>query len=237
MILSVNDWVAIAVELCNYDGSMNRRNKWLGKSLQRLVKEVVDRALAVLLLLVFLPILGLVAIAIYRYMGAPVLFRQPRPGKDGHIFNFYKFRTMTDQRDANGQLLPDAERLPRFGQLLRSSSLDELPQLWNILKGEMSFVGPRPLVVEYLERYSPEQARRHEVKPGITGLAQVNGRNLISWDEKFKLDVWYIDHWNLGLDLKILFLTVKTVLRREGISQEGFATSEEFMGSSQKSET
>lgn len=219
-----------------YDGAMNRRDMGLRKYLQRLVKELVDRALAVMLLLAFLPILGLVAIAIYRYMGAPILFCQPRPGKDGRIFNFYKFRTMTDKRDANGQLLPDAERLTRFGQLLRSSSLDELPQLWNILKGEMSFVGPRPLVVKYLERYSPEQARRHEVKPGITGLAQVNGRNLISWDEKFKLDVWYIDHWNLGLDLKILLLTIKTVLRREGISQEGFATSEEFIGSSQKSE-
>lgn len=196
----------------------------------RLIKSLLDRLVAAIALLVFSPILISVAIAIYIRMGSPVVFAQPRPGKDGQIFTFYKFRTMTDERDSEGKLLPDEKRLTPFGQFLRKTSLDELPQLWNVLKGDMSFVGPRPLIVEYLDRYTPEQARRHEVKPGITGWVQVNGRNNRPWEEKFKLDVWYVDNWSLWLDLKILFLTVFKVLQQDGISQEGYATSEEFKG-------
>jgi lipopolysaccharide/colanic/teichoic acid biosynthesis glycosyltransferase len=153
-----------------------------------------------------------------------------RPGLHGKPFVMLKFRTMTDQRDANGELLPDDLRLTRFGKWLRSTSLDELPELFNVLKGEMSLVGPRPLLMEYLPRYTPEQARRHEVKPGITGWAQVNGRNALSWEEKFQLDVWYVDHWNLWLDMKILLLTIWKVLKREGISAEGSATMPVFTG-------
>jgi sugar transferase EpsL len=165
-----------------------------------------------------------------RKHGAPVLFRQTRPGMGGKPFLMYKFRTMTDQRDTAGNLLPDEKRLTRFGKFLRSTSLDELPELINVLKGEMSLVGPRPLLMEYLGRYSPEQARRHEVRPGITGWAQVNGRNAISWEEKFKLDVWYVDNRSLWLDIKILWMTFVKVFKREGISQEGQATAEKFMG-------
>jgi lipopolysaccharide/colanic/teichoic acid biosynthesis glycosyltransferase len=164
-------------------------------------------------------------------MGAPVLFHQERPGLHGRPFILYKFRTMRDLRDVEGRLLPDEMRLTRLGRILRSTSLDELPELFNVLKGEMSLVGPRPLLMEYLNRYTPEQARRHEVKPGITGWAQVNGRNAITWEEKFKLDVWYVDNWNLGLDLKILGLTLIKVLKREGISAGGHATMPEFRGS------
>jgi len=163
-------------------------------------------------------------------MGSPIFFAQPRPGKNGHIFTFYKFRTMTDDLDSEGKLLPDEKRLTAIGQFLRQTSLDELPQLWNVLKGDMSFVGPRPLLVAYLSRYNSEQARRHEVKPGITGWAQVNGRNAISWEEKFKLDVWYVDNWSLWLDLKILFLTVIKVLKRDGISEANHVTMSEFQG-------
>lgn len=163
-------------------------------------------------------------------MGSPVVFTQPRPGQNSRVFRFYKFRTMTDERDAQGNFLPDEIRLTPFGQFIRKTSLDELPQLWNILKGDMSFVGPRPLMVKYLDRYTPEQARRHNVLPGITGLAQVKGRNAISWEEKFKLDVWYVDNWSLWLDLKILVMTVFKVLRQDGINQESCATSEEFKG-------
>lgn len=172
----------------------------------------------------------IMAIAIYLRMGSPVFFSQPRPGKDGRIFTFYKFRTMTGDRNSEGNLLPDEQRLTAFGQFLRKTSLDELPQLWNVFKGDMSFVGPRPLLVQYLELYNPEQARRHEVKPGITGWVQVNGRNTLSWEEKFQLDVWYVEHWSLWLDLKILFLTIIKVVLREGISQEGYATMPEFTG-------
>ncbi|NEQ24044.1 MAG: sugar transferase [Microcoleus sp. SIO2G3] len=196
----------------------------------RLVKSVLDRLVAAIALLVLSPLLLLLAIAIYIRMGSPIVFTQPRPGKDGRIFTFYKFRTMTDQRDVTGKLLPDEQRLTTVGQFLRQTSLDELPQLWNVLKGDMSFVGPRPLLVAYLDRYTPEQARRHEVKPGITGWAQVNGRNSVNWEERFKLDVWYIDHATLWLDFKILLLTVWKVLKREGISQQGHATMEEFKG-------
>ena len=199
-------------------------------TVQRLIKRFADRSIAGLILTVTLPISVCIAILVYRFLGSPIFFTQPRPGEQGRVFYFYKFRTMTDARDSKGALLSDDQRLTPFGLFLRRTSLDELPQLLNILKGEMSFVGPRPLLVKYLDRYTPEQARRHNVKPGITGLAQVSGRNSIGWEEKFKLDVWYIDHWSLGLDLKILFLTVWKVIRQEGISQTGFATSEEFMG-------
>lgn len=200
------------------------------KSLQRVIKTVADKIVSAIALLLFSLLLLIIAIAIYIRMGRPVIFSHPRPGKDSRVFTFYKFRTMTDERDKNGILLPDDKRLTPFGELLRRTSLDEFPQLWNVLKGDMSLVGPRPLIVEYLDRYTYDQARRHEVKPGITGLTQVNGRNAISWEEKFKLDVWYIDNWSLLLDLKILFLTVLKVLNQEGINQEGYATSEEFKG-------
>ena len=163
-------------------------------------------------------------------LGSPVIFKQARPGKNGKIFTMYKFRSMTDAKDKNGKLLSDAERLPKFGKLLRATSLDELPELWNVLKGEMSLVGPRPLLVEYLEKYNNFQSRRHEVRPGITGWAQVNGRNAISWDEKFRLDVDYVDNYDFLLDMKILFLTVKKVFVKEGISQEDNATMSKFEG-------
>lgn len=175
-----------------------------------------------------LMILGLL---IRLRLGSPVLFRQTRPGFKGRPFTLYKFRTMTDERDAAGRLLPDERRLTGLGRFLRSFSLDDLPNAFNVLRGEMSVVGPRPLLMEYLERYSPEQARRHDVLPGITGWAQVNGRNALTWEDKFRLDVWYVDHWSLALDVRILALTAWKVLRREGISQPGFATAEEFRGS------
>lgn len=200
------------------------------QKVSRLVKAVLDRLVAAIALLVFFPIILIVAIAIYIRMGSPIFFQQPRPGKNGHVFNFYKFRTMTSDRDADGNFLPDEQRLIPLGQFLRKTSLDELPQLLNVLKGDMSFVGPRPLLVRYLARYTPEQARRHDVMPGITGWAQVNGRNSISWDAKFKLDVSYVDNWTLWFDLKILFLTVLKVMKRDGINQEGYTTSPEFTG-------
>ncbi|MTJ07342.1 sugar transferase [Anabaena sp. UHCC 0204] len=196
----------------------------------RFLKSILDRFVAAIALIILSPIMLGVAIAIYINMGSPVLFIQPRPGKDARVFNFYKFRTMTDECDEKGNLLSDEKRLTSFGQFLRKTSFDELPQLWNILKGDMSFVGPRPLLVQYLDRYTPEQARRQEVKPGITGLAQVRGRNALSWEEKFNLDILYINHWSLLLDLKIIFLTVWTVMQQEGISQQNHATMEEFMG-------
>ncbi|MEG4519588.1 MULTISPECIES: sugar transferase [unclassified Microcoleus] len=198
--------------------------------ISRLLKSILDRLVAAIALLVFSPAILIVAIAIYIRMGSPIVFTQPRPGKNGEVFQFYKFRTMTSDRDSNGNLLSDEERLTAIGQFLRKTSLDELPQLWNVLKGDMSFVGPRPLMVEYLERYSPEQARRHDVMPGITGWAQINGRNTIFWQQKFKLDVWYVDNWSLWLDLKILFLTVWKVVKKEGISQANHATVEDFTG-------
>ncbi|GAA6617511.1 sugar transferase [Scytonema sp. NUACC26] len=202
----------------------------LTKQHNRFIKLALDKFVAALALLVLSPVILIIAIAIYFHMGYPLVFTQPRPGENGHIFNFYKFRTMTNERDEQGNLLLDEQRLTPFGQFLRKTSLDELPQLWNILKDDMSFVGPRPLLVRYLDRYTCEQARRHDVKPGITGLAQVKGRNALSWEEKFKLDVWYVDNWSLWLDLKILFLTVFKVLQQDGISQEGYASAEEFKG-------
>jgi lipopolysaccharide/colanic/teichoic acid biosynthesis glycosyltransferase len=201
------------------------------QKIQRGIKRAGDWVSSGLILLLLLPVILTVAIAIRLALGSPIIFTQPRPGLRGKIFHFYKFRTMTSACDASGNLLPDAQRLTPFGLFLRKTSLDELPQLINILKGEMSFVGPRPLLVQYLDRYSPEQFRRHEVKPGITGLAQVNGRNALSWEQKFSLDVEYIDQWTLGLDLKILLLTVWKVVQQDGINQEGYTTSQEFMGS------
>jgi lipopolysaccharide/colanic/teichoic acid biosynthesis glycosyltransferase len=198
----------------------------------KLIKSLLDKSIATIALVIFSPLILIVAIAIYRQMGSPIIFSQPRPGKDNRIFNFYKFRTMTDERDSDGNLLPDEVRLTSFGQWLRETSLDELPQLWNVLRGDMSFVGPRPLLVCYLDRYSPEQARRHEVTPGITGWAQVNGRRQLdgNWQKKFQLDVWYVDNWSLWLDLKILLMTILVVFKREDVSQEGHATGEEFLG-------
>ncbi|ADW20937.1 sugar transferase involved in lipopolysaccharide synthesis [Thermus scotoductus SA-01] len=196
-----------------------------------LLKRILDVVGASFALLAFGPLMLYVALRIWREMGSPVLFRQVRPGLQGRPFVMYKFRTMTEERDADGRLLPDERRLTPLGKFLRQYSLDEFPEFINVLKGEMSLVGPRPLLMEYLERYTPEQARRHEVKPGITGWAQVNGRNALSWEEKFKLDVWYVDNWNLLLDLKILLMTIVKVLRREGISAQGHATMPEFKGS------
>lgn len=172
----------------------------------------------------------ILAVLVRLKIGSPVLFRQVRPGLRGKPFSIYKFRTMTDERDEDGCLLPDFERLTELGRFLRKTSIDELPELFNVIKGNMSIVGPRPLLMQYLDRYTPEQARRHEVKPGITGWAQVNGRNAISWEDKFKLDVWYVDNWSLWLDVKIIGMTIMSVLKREGISQEGEATAAEFMG-------
>jgi sugar transferase EpsL len=197
-----------------------------------LLKRIVDVTLASIVLAVASPVLAGAALAIRRSMGSPVLFRQERPGLRGRPFVLVKFRTMRDARGSDGRPLPDGERMTAVGRALRATSLDELPQLWNVLRGEMSLVGPRPLLTSYLERYTRRQARRHEVLPGITGWAQVNGRNAISWAEKFELDVWYVENWNLGLDLRILATTLARVLRREGISQDGHATMPEFQGAS-----
>ena len=197
------------------------------------MKRTFDIILSSFILLVLSPVLIVLCIILLLTIGPPVLFAQSRPGLNGRPFNFYKFRTMTGKKDKNGNLLPDSKRLTSFGRFLRKTSLDELPSLWNVLKGDMSLVGPRPLLMEYLERYSPEQARRHEVKPGITGWAQVNGRNAISWEEKFKLDVWYVDNQSLRMDFKILFMTIWKVLRGEGISQEGCATMTPFKGTTE----
>jgi sugar transferase EpsL len=196
-----------------------------------MLKNVFDFSLGLLLLILLTPVMIFLTILIRLNLGKPVLFKQLRPGLGSKPFFLYKFRTMKDCRDEDGKLLPDEERLTGIGYKLRKYSLDELPQLINIVKGELSFVGPRPLLMQYLDRYTPEQARRHEVKPGITGWAQVNGRNAISWDEKFRYDVWYVDNRSFWLDLKILWLTVVKVLRAEGISGEGSATMSEFIGS------
>lgn len=194
------------------------------------MKRIVDILGAGLGLLLLSPVLAIVAYKIRRDMGSPVLFRQTRPGLHGKPFQMVKFRTMRNATDAEGKPLPDAERLTKLGQFLRSSSLDELPELWNVLKGEMSLVGPRPLLMEYMPLYSVEQARRHEVRPGVSGWAQVNGRNAISWDEKFALDVWYVDNRSLWLDLKIIWLTIRKVIKRDGISAAGEATMPKFTG-------
>jgi sugar transferase EpsL len=194
-------------------------------------KRLLDLALAIPGLILVSPVMLVTALLVWIFHGRPVLFRQLRPGYNNRLFPVLKFRTMTNERGANGELLPDAERLTRLGRFLRATSLDELPELFNVLRGEMSLVGPRPLFKHYLQRYNAEQIRRHQVAPGITGWAQINGRNALDWEEKFRLDVWYVDHWSLGLDLRILTLTLWKVLKREGISQPGHATAEEFMGS------
>jgi lipopolysaccharide/colanic/teichoic acid biosynthesis glycosyltransferase len=194
------------------------------------VKRAFDRGCAAAGLMAAAPVMAATALAVRASMGSPVLFRQRRPGLGGQPFEVVKFRTMRDATDASGRPLPDGERLTRVGQLLRATSLDELPQLWNVLRGELSLVGPRPLLMQYLPRYSPEQARRHDVLPGITGWAQVHGRNAVDWAERFRLDVWYVDHWSLSLDAKILLMTVWSVVSRRGINREGHATMYEFMG-------
>jgi len=196
-----------------------------------MIKRAFDFTLSLIALAALAPVLLALAVLVRLKLGSPVLFRQPRPGFKGRPFALMKFRTMTDARDANGDLLPDAARLTRFGRLLRRASLDELPELVNVLKGEMSLVGPRPLLMRYLDRYTPEQMRRHDARPGITGWAQVNGRNAIDWDRKFALDVWYVDNQSLALDVKIIALTVMKIVRQDGISHPGHATMEEFAGS------
>jgi len=195
-----------------------------------IIKRCFDVTFASLAFLVLLPLLALVAIAVRFAMGTPVLFTQTRPGYRGSPFRLLKFRTMTEARDTQGQMLPDSERLTKLGAILRRYSLDELPQIWNILGGSMSFVGPRPLLMEYLPRYTPEQMRRHDAKPGVTGWAQINGRNTLTWEQRFQLDVWYVDHQCLRLDAFILARTFSKVVRREGISQVGHATMSKFMG-------
>lgn len=198
------------------------------------MKRLFDLALTLPALLLLWPVFLVIALLVRLRLGSPVLFRQTRPGLHGEPFTILKFRTMRDAVGADNKPLPDCDRLTPFGRFLRSTSLDELPELWNVLRGEMSLVGPRPLLMQYLDRYTPRQARRHEVRPGITGWAQVNGRNAIGWEEKFELDVWYIEHQSGMLDLKILWLTLASVLKRDDVCQPGHATMEEFMGSDDK---
>ena len=200
------------------------------------IKRILDIILSGLAIFVLSPVLLILGVLVRVKLGSPILFSQDRPGKNERIFKLYKFRTMTDERDENGNLLPDEVRLTKFGRLLRSTSLDELPELWNIFKGDMSIVGPRPLLVRYLPRYNEEQKHRHDVRPGLTGWAQINGRNAISWEEKFALDVWYVKNVSFVTDVKTVFLTVKKVFCREGISSETAATMEEFMGSGDKND-
>ena len=195
------------------------------------IKRVLGFSIALVAIICLSPLLLVVTIWLhFANKGAGAFFLQERPGKDGKIFKIIKYKTMTDERDANGKLLPDAQRLTRVGRFVRSTSIDELPQLFNVLKGDMALIGPRPLLVQYLPLYSPEQARRHEVRPGITGWAQCHGRNTLSWQEKFKLDVWYVDHCSFMTDLKVIFTTIKKVIVRDGISQDGQATMESFNG-------
>jgi len=193
-------------------------------------KRVIDLIVSMIMIIICAPLFLLIAVMVRVKIGRPIFFIQKRPGLHGRPFILYKFRTMTEARDEGGTLLPDAERLTPFGRFLRSTSLDELPELINVLKGEMSLIGPRPLLMEYLGRYTPEQMRRHEARPGITGWAQINGRNALSWEERFELDVWYVDNHSLWLDIRILFMTIWTVLRRVGVNQEGQATMSKFMG-------
>lgn len=195
------------------------------------LKQLFDKILALALIILFSPIYIIVSLLILLKMGRPIFFRQQRPGYKEKIFGIYKFRTMTNDKDENGELLPDEKRLVGIGKFIRSTSLDELPQLFNVLKGEMSFVGPRPLLIEYLDLYNGTQKRRHDVLPGITGWAQVNGRNAISWEQKFEYDVWYVDHQSFSLDMKILWLTFLKVLKRSGISSDSSVTMEKFKGS------
>lgn len=198
------------------------------------MKRLIDITVSLIALILLSPVIAIVAWKIRKNLGYPVLFRQIRPGLNGKPFEMVKFRTMKDAVDHNGNLLPDSERMTSFGNKIRNSSLDELPGLWNVLTGDMSLVGPRPLLMQYLPLYNKKQARRHEVRPGVTGWAQINGRNAISWEEKFALDVWYVDHKTFWLDIKILFLTVKKVFIKEGISADGHVTIEPFSGSYKK---
>ena len=198
--------------------------------LRFLMKAAFDRAVALCGIIVLTPVFLTVSAVGWLSMGRPVLFRQQRPGRHEKPFTLFKFRTMSERRDSGGKLLPDADRLTRIGRLLRATSLDELPQLWNVLCGDISLVGPRPLLMQYLPLYSAEQARRHDVMPGITGWAQINGRNALTWEEKFALDIWYVDNWNMMLDLRIVMLTLVRVLRRDGISGTGHVTMSEFVG-------
>lgn len=197
---------------------------------RRVGKRTVDVLASATALFLLWPVIAIVAVLVARRLGSPVLFRQTRPGRHGRPFELIKFRTMTDARAEDGELLSDAERLPAFGRWLRATSLDELPELWNVLRGDMSLVGPRPLLMEYLPLYSQDQARRHEVRPGVTGWAQINGRNALSWEDRFRLDVWYVDNLSFGLDLKIIFATVAKVIRREGVSEDGHVTMTKFKG-------
>lgn len=194
------------------------------------IKRILDIISSLLAIIILSPLLAVTAVLVKTKLGSPVLFRQERPGKNEKIFTLMKFRTMTDERDENGELLPDEVRLTKFGKFLRSTSIDELPELFNILKGDMSVIGPRPLLVEYIPRYNEHQHRRHEVRPGLSGWAQVNGRNTVSWEDKFDMDVYYVDNYSFAMDVKILFMTVLNVLKREGISSETSATMEVFMG-------
>ena len=194
------------------------------------IKRILDIISSLLAIIILSPLLAVTAVLVKTKLGSPVLFKQERPGKDEKIFTLMKFRTMTDERDENGELLPDEVRLTKFGKFLRSTSIDELPELFNILKGDMSVIGPRPLLVEYIPRYNEHQHRRHEVRPGLSGWAQVNGRNTVSWEDKFDMDVHYVDNYSFAMDVKILFMTVLNVLKREGISSETSATMEVFMG-------
>ena len=203
---------------------------------EKYMKRALDIVLSGVAMLVLSPVLLVTALLVRTKLGSPVLFHQDRPGRDGKIFRLYKFRSMTDERDAQGELLPDEIRLTKFGKLLRSTSLDELPELWNIFRGDMSIVGPRPLLVKYLPLYNEEQRHRHDVRPGLTGWAQVNGRNSITWEDKFRYDVWYVRNISLLLDVKIVFLTVKKVFCREGISSEDSATMEDFIGEQEATE-
>ncbi|MFV0516153.1 MAG: sugar transferase [Aminipila sp.] len=196
-----------------------------------IIKRMTDIIVSTIAIILLMPILVVVYFLVTMKLGTPAIFKQERPGLNEKIFTMYKFRSMTDEKDINGELLSDEIRLTQFGKLLRKTSLDELPELFNILKGDMSFIGPRPLLVRYLDRYTKHQARRHEVRPGLTGWAQINGRNAISWEEKFELDVWYVDNWSLWLDIKIFFKTFAKVFEKEGISSSEHATMEEFMGS------
>ena len=200
---------------------------------ERYVKRPQDFCLSLMAVVILSPVMGIIAVLVKKKLGSPVLFTQDRPGLNEKVFKLYKFRSMTDTKDASGNMLPDEVRLTSFGKKLRSTSLDELPELFNILKGDMAIVGPRPLLVRYLSRYNKHQARRHEVRPGFTGYAQVHGRNGISWEEKFDRDVYYVDHISFLGDWKIIFQTIKTVIKREGINSEAAATMEEFMGTKQ----
>ncbi len=200
------------------------------------IKRILDIISSLLAIIILSPLLAVTAVLVKTELGSPVLFKQERPGKDEKIFTLMKFRTMTDERDENGELLPDEVRLTKFGKFLRSTSIDELPELFNILKGDMSVIGPRPLLVEYIPRYNEHQHRRHEVRPGLSGWAQVNGRNTVSWEDKFDMDVHYVDNYSFAMDVKILFMTVLNVLKKEGISSETSATMEVFMGTPEKEE-